>query len=75
MRAISSPRAAEWGIPAREPHREGPIHPGRHSMREDPLQRTVEDLRSIAPATLRLLAVATIAMVLIIVSLPAANAA
>lgn len=44
-------------------------------MREDPLQRTVEDLRSIAPATLRLLAVATIAMVLIIVSLPAANAA
>lgn len=60
-------------MPVREAHRDGPINTTRHSFREDPFQHTVAELRSIAPATLRLLALATIAMLLIIVWLPAAT--
>lgn len=73
MRAIRSPRAGRWEMPVREAHRDGPITTARHSFGEDPFQRTVAELRSIAPATVRLLALATIAMLLLIVSLPAAT--
>lgn len=75
MSAIRRPHTAVRAIPARESHRDRPIDPTQYSIRGDQFQRTVAELRSIAPATLRVLALVTIAMLLILVFLPAAASA
>ena len=75
MSAIRSTRTAARAIPAWESHRDRPIDPTQHSIHGDQPQRTGAGLRSIAPAALRALALVTIAMLLILVFLPAAASA
>lgn len=66
---------ATRAIPAWEPLRDGPIDPIQHSIQGGPTHRTLAELSSIALATLRVLALVTIAMLLILVFLPAVASA